>query len=519
MRLHAKTNSLLLRVDDPFEVRDLIPDSRIVPLPDANIAVRYTDEAAKVLTNIGVVTPLPGMTAYKWPGKFSPMAHQRSIVDFYLRNNRCFNLSEMGCGKSAASLWAADILMLQGKVEKCVVFSPLSTLERVWVQELFDVLMHRRAVIVHGSLEKRKKALATKADFYIVNHDGVGHEEVRKFVRSPEVGLVIVDEGSMFRNGSTMRHKALEGMLKTKKRVWWLTGTPCPNAPTDAWAQARIVNPSRVPLYFGRFKRDTMMQVTTYKWAPRAGSEEIAFDALQPAIRILKKDCMDLPPMTHIDLTAELTVEQKHAIKTMKDDMIHMRSNGQTINAVNAADKLNKLRQIMCGSLRDTEKEEYVGLPHAPRLRTLLDAIDMAHAKAIVIAPFKGIARVLETELLHAGHTVGVLNGDVSPRARNDIIRAFKNDAEPNLLLCHPQVMSHGLNLTEADVLVFYAPIYSNDQFQQVVERINRAGQVRPMTVVRIGAHPVEWEIYRMVDKRAQAQDAILRLYDLAIAS
>jgi uncharacterized DUF497 family protein len=65
-----------------------------------------------------------------------------------------------------------------------------------------------------------------------------------------------------------------------------------------------------------------------------------------------------------------------------------------------------------------------------------------------------------------------------------------------------PEGHGHGLNLTEADTLIFYAPIYSNDEFQQVTERFNRAGQVNKMTIVRMAAHPLEWEIYRLLANR-----------------
>jgi uncharacterized DUF497 family protein len=68
--------------------------------------------------------------------------------------------------------------------------------------------------------------------------------------------------------------------------------------------------------------------------------------------------------------------------------------------------------------------------------------------------------------------------------------------------------MSHGLNLTEADTLIFYAPIYSNDEFQQVTERFNRAGQKNKMTIVRMAAHPLEWEIYRLLANR-QSQKVV----------
>jgi SNF2 family DNA or RNA helicase len=108
---------------------------------------------------------------------------------------------------------------------------------------------------------------------------------------------------------------------------------------------------------------------------------------------------------------------------------------------------------------------------------------------------------------------VGVLNGDVSPGARDRIIRDFKSGPDPHILLCHPKVMAHGLNLTEADMLISYAPIYSNDEWRQVLERFNRAGQTRKMTVVRMASHPLEWSIYKMLDNRGATQDGILDLY------
>jgi len=97
---------------------------------------------------------------------------------------------------------------------------------------------------------------------------------------------------------------------------------------------------------------------------------------------------------------------------------------------------------------------------------------------------------------------------------RDQIINQFKHEEHPQTLLCHPRVMSHGLNLTVADVTAFYAPIYSGDEYEQVIERFNRAGQTRKMTLVRLGAHPLEWEIYRMVDTKRLNQKTILDLFD-----
>jgi len=238
----------------------------------------------------------------------------------------------------------------------------------------------------------------------------------------------------------------------------------------------------------------------------------LAFKALQPAVRFKKKDCLDLPPVTVTDLTAAPTPDQKRALENMRRHMLAEAASTK-ITAANAADKINKIRQILCGSVRDTETGNYLELPYGPRLDALRQCIQGASAKVLVVVPFKGIIKSLEKHLAK-DYSVGVLNGDVPAKRRDEIIRNFKTTADPHLLLCHPKVMAHGLNLTEADTLIFYAPIYSNDEFQQVTERFNRSGQTRKMTIVRIGAHELEWKIYNMVDKKKDTQDNILDLYE-----
>lgn len=519
MLLHQKTNSIILHHDDPFSIRELIPQSRTIDHPDYNVAIKHTDDAVRLLRNIGINVPIPAVAHYHWPGKYKPFDHQRTMVEFYLQNrHRCFNLSEMGTGKTAATLWAADILMRQKIVHRAAILAPLSGLERTWMQDIFDVLMHRKAGIVHGGREKRTKMLATDLDFFIINHEGVMIEEIFKAIsKRQDINLIVVDEGSFFRNHDTNKFKYLKAMLRPDQMVWWITGTPCPNAPTDAWAQAKIMCPHRVDQFFGAFKRRCMVQMSQFKWAPKAGSEQTAFNALQPAIRFLKKDCLNLPPVTHLDMTATLTKVQRDHVRRMKDDMI-MSHAGGSISAVNAADKINKMRQILCGSIKDMATDTYVTIDHKPRLELLLQAMEQAAAKVIIVVPFKGIIQDLAKEI-QKHYSVAVLNGDVSIGARNRIIQNFKNTAHPHALLCHPQVMSHGLNFTEADMMIFYAPIYSNDQFRQVIERINRAGQIHPMTIVRIGAHPLEWAIYKQVDNRDITQQSVLKLYETAMSA
>ena len=515
--IDKNTESVVLHAADPLALRGLLTSSKTLPHPVYNFAAHHTLESTKVLRNLGFDVPAPIRSQYDWPGRYTPYEHQILMSEFLTLHRRAFNLSEMGTMKTNAALWAADWLMKTGRVRKALVISPLSTLESVWQNDIFETLPHRSAAILHGSKERRLKYLGIKADFYILNHDGVKIADLQAAImKRPDIDLVIVDEAGMYRNASSGKYKALAKIITNRPdmRLWLMTGTPCPNAPTDAWALARLVSPERVPKFAGAFQRETMMKITQFKWVAKIDAFDKAYQAMQPAIRFRKKDCISLPPVTTQNHSAQMSPAQASAVKQLKDHMITATSKGVKITAANAADQINKMRQVLCGALKDPATGQYHPIPHPGRLKALLDAVQSASAKVLVVVPFKGIIRLLAPELEKAGYSCAVVNGDVSRAQRSEIFKAFKTQKDPHILLCHPAVMAHGLNLTEADTLIFYAPIYSNDEVEQVNERFNRAGQTRAMTIVRIGAHPLEWAIYKATDVKKQSQNSILELYD-----
>lgn len=510
-----RTKSLVVNAWDPFEIRDLIPDSRTLDHPDWNVVVRWTDDAAQLLRNMGFDAPF---RPRHWPGIYQPQPHQLEMINFQCAHKKCFNLSEMGTMKTAPALWTADKLMKEGKIAKCLIITPLSTMETVWQQGIFDTCMHRTCAIVHGTEEQRRKALDAPVDFYILNHDGVKIAWLKNYLRKrKDINLIIVDEGGDFRNSGTEKYKGLVHIIRDDQRLIWMTGTPFPNEPVDAWAQCRIVNPTTVPSHMGTFKRMTMYKQSQFKWVALKNHEQTVFRAMQPAIRFQKKDVnLNLPPCTTIKFNSPLSKEQLDAYNDMKRDMI-ANVGKEVITAVHAADQIGKLRQILCGVVKHPKTGAYVPLDFKPRLAVLRQIIESSQSKVVVIVPFKGILEALAKELekpVPGGKVikVGILNGDVPRLKRVAIINAFKH-GELNVLLCHPKVMSHGLNLTEADVTAFWAPIYSNDQFEQVIERFNRMGQKFSMTVARIAAHPMEWAIYKLIDNRRLNQASILNLY------
>jgi len=522
MIVHTPSKSLLLKVrpEALATLRGIFPaHSKLLDYDGHNLALPHNLAVTKILRNMNIRAPSPIRYYYDWPhpARFEKVFdHQYTTSEFLTLHPRCYCLNEQGTSKTASALWAADYLQQLGIVHRVLIVAKLSTLEQVWMSEIFDCVMRRTALLLTGDADRRRIRLSKPVDFYIINHEGL-HIIAKDLIARSDIDLVIVDEAAAYRNSQTLMYRTLQKVIKQRK-LWLLTGAPCPNAPTDAWALARLVDPSRVPEYYSQFKRATMHQVTAHRWVPAPGSHELAFEAMQPAIRFKKSDCLSLPPVTFSSRAVPLSVEQQQSYRQM---MLHCVADAATtqVQAVNAADKIGKLRQILCGAVKDAKADRYLVLDHAPRLKVLLETIEEASAKILIIVPFKGIVGVLRQEIQawhdkrHDGRRCALVNGDVSQTQRNIIYEDFREDPSLTELVCHPRVMAHGLNLTEADLLIFYAPIYSNDESIQVMDRFNRPGQTRKMTVVRLVANSLESSIYALVEGRALTQENILSLY------
>ena len=80
-------------------------------------------------------------------------------------------------------------------------------------------------------------------------------------------------------------------------------------------------------------------------------------------------------------------------------------------------------------------------------------------------------------------------------------------------MLIQPQAASHGLTLTAADTVIWYAPVTSVETYLQANARINRPGQRNAMTVVHIQGSPVEAKLYRMLHSNIAAHQQLVDLY------
>lgn len=457
---------------------------------------------------------------YDWPIKkpWRPRAHQKVMTEFMVQNPRCLNLSDMGTMKTLSTLWAADYVMQRNPGMKALIVAPLSILQRVWGDAITQHFLGRRTyAIVHGDAKKRQKQLEKNVDFYIINHDGVGvgarlknHKLTLEglshdLASRQDIGIVIIDEASAYRDGTTRRHRIARAVLASKPYFWPLTGTPTANGPLDAHGLARLVNGAGGES-FNSYKNRVMYRVSQFQWVPRQGSHEEAYKLLQPSIRYEMRECTDVPPCTEQMRDVELSVEQQKLYKELKRDLTIQLERG-TINAVNEAALRLKLIQISCGAVYDGEHRA-IRVDAAPRLAVLREVIEEAARKVIIFTPLTSIIHLLYEELKE--YSRAMINGEVPTKARDDIFKRFQSEQDPQLLIADPSTMSHGLDLFAASVVVWYGATDRTELYLQANRRIDRPGQQVPTTVVQLAATAVEREIFRRAATNTSMQGLIL---------
>ncbi len=514
----VEDKALVFRTRNPDKY-SIIPKHKIIEKEGDTykIAVYFGLDEVRVLRNLGVKdVPSPITRRYNWPGRYKPMQHQEETASFLTLNKRAFVFNDPGTGKTLSALWAADYLMSRGLVRRCLILCPLSIMHSAWMSDLNNSIIHRSAIVAHhAQAAKRIEMIQSDYEFVICNYEGLNliADEINNDGR---FDLVIVDEANAYKTATTKRWKTLKSIIGPNTYLWMMTGTPASQSPADAFGLAKLVNPDGVPKFFTAWRDQVMYKATMFKWMPKVNAKEQVYNALQPAIRFTKEQCLDLPPVMTLTREVPLTPQQNKYYNLLKDQML-VHAAGETITAVNAATAVSKLLQISCGAAY-TDEKEVVEFDAAPRLGVLEEILEETERKVIICAMFRSSIDTIHGHLVKKGFTAEVIHGGVSASKRADIIQRFQNQPDPRLLVMQPQATAHGITLTAADTVVFYGPLMSVEQYIQCIARADRKGQNSDkVTVVHIQSSPIERKMFKALTAKVDDNDLLTEMFTAEI--
>jgi len=511
MSLQISSKHKIVAVPGIPAVRNLFPEAKEIPATNGLLAVKHGPAETFLLRRLGYDVPAPILSHYDWCGG-KPFDVQRKTCAMLTMNSRAFVLNGMGTGKTKAALWAWHYLRSNGLAKKLLVFAPLSTLKFTWAKEIFSTLPGvKYSILHHTNRAKRIERLNDPdAEIFIINHDGIKVLQ-EELLQKLDIDTLCIDELAAFRNGAAQRTKAMRVLANRMRWAWGMTGSPIPNEPTDAWGQATIIKPSNVPKYFGRFRDEIMTKITAFKWVPKPDAVERAFAALQPAVRFTLDDVVELPELVSRTLDIELGPKQATVYKAMAEHCYAL-VQAKEITAANAGAAMMKLLQIATGWVY-SEGRGIVALDNEKRIEALLDAITATERKVLVFVPFKHALTGISEALTKEGVEHAVVSGDTSMNERSQIFNLFQNTDKYRVIAAHPQCLAHGITLTAADTVIWFAPVTSLEIYDQANHRIIRVGQKHKQLILHLQGTPVERKIYALLQRKQKVQESLLELF------
>lgn len=405
--------------------------------------------------------------------EYKPYYYQAFAENFILNNAAAGLLLDMGMGKTAISLTAADKLLFDYfAVRKVLVIAPLKPARETWPPEAkkWDHLRHLRFSLILGSKKERIAACSKEADIYIINREQVVWL-VDYYKSAWPFDMVIIDELSSFKSSKAQRFRALKKVRKYITRIVGLTGTPSPNGLLDLWPEMYLLDEGKAlgktltsyrETYFVPDKRNA---TTIFSWKPKDGAEDAIYERLDGlCISMKSSDYLKLPDRLMLRREFELSEKAAELYRTLERDTLLPFADGD-IDAPTAAILTNKLLQVAGGAAYDENGN--VKILHEDKLEALDQLIEEANGQPVLV--FYAFRHELERILARYTEAVDIKEKDAVTRW---------NQGEVPILLAHPASAGHGLNLQEGGhIAIWYSLPTSLELYQQANKRLHRPGQ------------------------------------------
>ena len=407
------------------------------------------------------------------------LKHQREGIDFLRAHPRAALFDEPGLGKSRTALEAAT--------EPILVLAPAMLLDGgVWADEA--ALWRPGAditVVPYSQLSERVKGPKGGS-----KPTGRLRTDLRR-----KWGTVILDEAHYVKGRKTNWTLAAK-QLQTDS-LFLLTGTPLPNWAHEAFTLLQLLYPEeakpgrwlgsywrwveewfKLGEQYGKGGVVVSDHVIGDMLKERTWEEFIAENWRDRMLLRLREDCLDLPPMTEQTIRVDMVPVQKKAYKELKKDFITWLESGAEVAAWSSASQLVKLAQCATG-LEVLDQTAH----GSGKLDVLEDLLADRPFPTLVVAHFRRSVLASAQRASALGRRVAIITGESGKTSRAMSVRAFQA-GKIDVLCATIDTISEGLTLNAADQVIRVERSWRPSRNEQVIRRIHRIGQTRPVSVI-----------------------------------
>lgn len=426
--------------------------------------------------------------------KLQPWEHQLQAIDKAKVIPNLALFFEQGCGKTATMIHILRWHYSQiGKFRKTLIVGPVVVLNN-WAREFgMHSAIKEHEVMVLDARGRKKNSWDFWPDIIITNYEAFQSKDFISQIEQWGPDIMVLDESHRVKNPSSKRAKAIIKVADQCQQKYILTGTPILNSPMDIFNQFRVLDKGDTfGKAFYRFRLQWFYDknagwASGYPdWHPKPDTEKKFNEMIKgKSIRVLKKDCLDLPPLIIERREVALSSEQNRVYKEMKRDFVAFLTSGGENDpspigvsiAQLAVTKALRLQQIISGFIRDEDGKD-VDLGKTPRLtetKDLLEELTVNH-KVIVWAAFRynyvQLEKICQELKLNFVGLYGGMKGD----DKEDAIEAFQNDPDVKVMIANRRAGGIGINLTAASYSIVYSRNFSLEEEEQSIARNHRGG-------------------------------------------
>ena len=418
--------------------------------------------------------------------KTQPYEHQRVALRKGATQRVFGFFMEQGTGKTKVTIDNAVYLYNTELLHTVFVLAPNSVYTN-WKKEI-ETHSSADNYIYQHKIDKKFYPKKDKLNWYLMNIEAFSHKSgynkgLELIEKRGLETMMVIDESTTIKNRTAKRTKNVIKLGKGVRYKRILTGTPVTKSPLDLWSQFAFLDEDLLGFksFYSFRARYCVMDSR-----PVGGNRKIEFplyyinleqleDKILPYThRVLKKDCLDLPPQIWQRRNVFLSNEQRNAYEILKEHARVVIQDKQS-SIHNKLTEIAKLQQVCSGFLY-SDDGKLVELSNA-KLDELLNVIEEIEGKIIIWATFRySIQKIEETlQKKYGEKSVVSLYGDTKKRA--DVVDNFNSSRGARFLVSNPSVGGYGLTLNSSSYQIFFNNSYNLEERLQAEARNHRSGQ------------------------------------------
>jgi len=467
----------------------------------------------------------------KYKFRVKPYKHQITALEKSWNKKTFAYFMEMGTGKTKVLIDNMSMLYDKGKIDGALIIAPKGVLGTWYNQELPAHLpkhIENVSVMWQSNINKKQKEkldrlFETGEDLHILimNVEAFSTDKglnfASRFLNSHR-SLMAIDESTTIKNPKAKRTNNIIDLSGLAKYRRIMTGSPVTKNPLDLYSQCEFLDPEHLEFTSYYAFRNRYAEMKTLHISGRSIQVVSHFknlselsDRLQTfSYRVLKEDCLDLPPKIYMKREIELSKEQIKVYEQMRKEALAT-LNGKTITTMTALTQLMRLHQITCGHF--SADDGTIQNIKNNRLSELMDIIEEIEGKAIIWAHYQHDVQTIvnEIEKKHGPGSVVHYYGKTLPEQRDKAIKNFKTNDECRFFVGTPQTGGYGLTLVSANTVIYYSNGYDLEKRMQSEDRAHRIGQDKSVTYIDIIAEEtVDTKIVKSLRKKINIASEVL---------